>query len=540
MGRNRIVGAPYQPTVVTADVTTEYAFDLYLVDQEFGTPVAITLDPNAVHGDRVKIQDAANIAAAQGITVLASPNQTILNGYGGSLLINANGGSVTLTYDQTLGGWVPTPSCSGSAGAAPGTAAYNPSWYALTNIYWDPAGTSGGNDTNSGEEGAPVLTWAEIIRRYGSFTPIMPYGQTTIVHMLSAQPAGQDPVVFEPILSGAGSYAVIGTLTVFAAAFTSGTITQPVKAAGGTPLRVAGMPSGVTAGMWVVNQTTGGASFIDSVVGGVATMGQPYNLASITTVGNLSQPVLDNTWATGNTLVVYDVPPNINLKRFVPTGGDLTSASIGSCGWVQYISIADPSGIGASMYAHTCNAGAMNILSACVVNPRLQVDEPVGRLAQAGLYACFMNGASNIVTGGHGDIFGGSFVNGVSIYAAVYMETSLLHGTCLFYGIGILLNGQYSDGNIQVYGGNVEMNGGPIWGSFSITLEPGGVWWNATASTWQSLILTSGALKFGGATSGWTVSGGTLTPNVSITPANIDANGGVFDLKTGARFCNTS
>src|SRR5271155_1444494 len=183
MGRNRIVGAPYQPTVVTADVTTEYAFDLYLVDQEFGTPVAITLDPNAVHGDRVKIQDAANIAAAQGITVLASPNQTILNGYGGSLLINANGGSVTLTYDQTLGGWVPTPSCSGSAGAAPGTAAYNPSWYALTNIYWDPAGTSGGNDTNSGEEGAPVLTWAEIIRRYGSFTPIMPYGQTTIVHM---------------------------------------------------------------------------------------------------------------------------------------------------------------------------------------------------------------------------------------------------------------------------------------------------------------------------------------------------------------------
>ena len=107
MGRNRFVGAPYQPTVITESTTTQFTFDLYLVEATLGIPVTVTLDPYAVQGDQVAIQDIANNASAQGILILASEGQTILNGFGESISITTDGGGVQLTFDQALSAWVP-------------------------------------------------------------------------------------------------------------------------------------------------------------------------------------------------------------------------------------------------------------------------------------------------------------------------------------------------------------------------------------------------------------------------------------------------
>jgi hypothetical protein len=114
MSRNRILGSPYTQLVVTTAVTTDPEVDAYLVD---AVPLTITLDPNAFNGDQVLIQDITNAAAAHPITILASPGQTILNGFGSSIVLAVDGGGVLLTFNQEEGGWVP----QGTAGGAPGT-----------------------------------------------------------------------------------------------------------------------------------------------------------------------------------------------------------------------------------------------------------------------------------------------------------------------------------------------------------------------------------------------------------------------------------
>ncbi len=116
MSRNRILGSPYAQLVITAPVTTDPEIDAYLVD---AVPLTITLDPNAFNGDQVLVQDITNDAAANPITILASPGQTILNGHGVSIQLAVDGGSIQLTYNQEEGGWVPLGS-GGGGGATTG------------------------------------------------------------------------------------------------------------------------------------------------------------------------------------------------------------------------------------------------------------------------------------------------------------------------------------------------------------------------------------------------------------------------------------
>ena len=115
MGRNRVLGSPFQPAVITTDTTTRYNIDQYLVDAAIGSPVAVTLDPFAVQGDQVVIQDVGNNAGTQHILINASPNQTIVN-VGASISVTTNGGGVQLTYDQELSGWAATVLTLGPGG----------------------------------------------------------------------------------------------------------------------------------------------------------------------------------------------------------------------------------------------------------------------------------------------------------------------------------------------------------------------------------------------------------------------------------------
>ena len=100
-------------------------------------------------------------------------------GPSGTGVLVPNGSMVTVTCDGTN---FKIPSAAG--GAAPGTAAYNPNWYAAGNIYLDPVS---GNDTNSGlSAGAAIKTAAEMIRRFGSDSPYLSVSLT--VNQLSTRP----------------------------------------------------------------------------------------------------------------------------------------------------------------------------------------------------------------------------------------------------------------------------------------------------------------------------------------------------------------
>ena len=95
MGRNRALGSPFQTENVTSDFTTDHSVDAYLVA---AVPLVVTLDPFAVNNDQVLIQDITNSAATHPIVINASEGQTILNGFGSSMVLAVNGGGVQLTY----------------------------------------------------------------------------------------------------------------------------------------------------------------------------------------------------------------------------------------------------------------------------------------------------------------------------------------------------------------------------------------------------------------------------------------------------------
>ncbi len=105
MGRNRTLGSPFEIATITSPQTTEAHVDMYAVDAALGSPVVLTLDPNAFNGDQVVVQDVGNNAGSQAIVIQASPGQTIVNGFGASISISTDGGGVQLTFDDS--GWIP-------------------------------------------------------------------------------------------------------------------------------------------------------------------------------------------------------------------------------------------------------------------------------------------------------------------------------------------------------------------------------------------------------------------------------------------------
>jgi hypothetical protein len=142
MGRNRALGTPFEIATISTSQTTEPHIDMYAVDEDVGSPVTLTLDPNAFNGDQVVVQDVGDNAGTEAITIQVSPGQTIL-GVGASVQITTDGGGVRLTFNQELSGWalesfattasVPTPATVSGMGFAQDQPSYPIELNATTN-----------------------------------------------------------------------------------------------------------------------------------------------------------------------------------------------------------------------------------------------------------------------------------------------------------------------------------------------------------------------------------------------------------------------
>lgn len=433
-------------------------------------------------------------------------------------------------------------------GPAPGTPAYNPPWYAATTIFWDPAGTSGGSNANAGTSaGAPVLTFAEIVRRYGSNSPVFNYGQSVIVTQMTAQPAGQDPVFFEPRVTNGGQ-AILSVTPVLFGTSNITVSTAKVRGAPGTllTLTLASCPVGVVAGMLAINNTRGSQAIVDSV-GATVVMQQPLTTASVMSTAVVPAPVEDDTWASGDSVSFFSLQ-NVNLKLWRPLGCDETPGGQPSGGWVFNASIADTSGNGTAAYLFS-NASNVSVLVSCVVKPHLAASSIGGRQAELFLVGCSLPTGTAQLYAGELEIFGGGLANLTLTTSGpcLVAHDAILHGTIKSNGGSLLLEapGVYSDGTFIVVGSYVQVDG-LAWGAFNVVLDPGGKWWNNTGSTFAlKALLTSGTLKFGAVATGSKYQGaGVFVDGVALTPANIDTGGtggiGLQDPLTGARFCNTA
>jgi hypothetical protein len=412
---------------------------------------------------------------------------------------------------------------------APGTPAYNPSWYAATSgtttyVCWDPAtgsdSASPGTATSCGgcSVGSTSLsTFAEIVRRYGSNAPTLIYGNSVEVCKLSAQTAGVDPVFFYPKISGGGFAALVDTLVPFYSTdgggnYLLGTVTAASQA-GGTDMTIANMPTGTTAGMYVFDSTAGGYAWVESMSGQTGTMTQPLNASLVTTVTNPTT-ALGTAWSTGDTAVIYNIPNLTNLKAWRASGGDVVG-SAASVSWVQWTQIYDPgSAVSAQMLV---NDSVNTIYSGDYVKQRLDTSGPGGRGFSNTILGSFAN-SNWFHWSGYVEFYAG-YVSGTTEVLA----SSLVDGNATFNGTTVVASGYMSVGTSSTSGahfiGNITdqysfVLGGNAWGVAALTLNPHANVWNDTGRTWVTSLLLTGALKSGTNTTAYTPPvGGTFTNN---------------------------
>lgn len=419
---------------------------------------------------------------------------------------------------------------SGSGGAAPGTPAYNPAWYALTDIYWDP---QAGSDSNSGQIGMPLKTFAEIVRRYGSFEPVFNYGQSVTTHLLSSQSANVDPVFFVPRVSGGGSAVLTGFSGLVLGASSSGTtVTAKVRGAPGNSLQTTTF-GGLATSNLVWNSTRNGYAYVASVPG-VANLAQPLAAARFTATGT---PTLDedNSWTTGDTLQIV-TPPTCNLKQWGAQGGDFTAGGAQGTANVQFITVADSSGSGASAFPAT-SFGAASVFQACRFLGRVVVSLMGGWQTPPYFMGCDVGGIffSNSPCALWAGVARGGISSNAGIMVAGGDVINLGNISPQIGWIEIVTGLQHNGlGNSTAIGGGIFV-AGPFWGAGNYTGGPGSTLEISGAAV--SNLLLAGTLKFGANTTGTSYAAGAFTDGVNITPANIDSNVGLQDPRTGARIC---
>jgi hypothetical protein len=444
------------------------------------------------------------------------------------------------------------PATNAAASSAPGTPLYNPSWYAYTDIWLDPVN---GNDNNvggsSGAQVPAVKTVAEIVRRYGSWTPEHLSSNLTI-HQLSSQTIGVDLFVFDPIM-GANTFVwdALSYAPAVGSTFSPVSVTALSQANPGSDWILNGnLPVGATPGLLVWNKTKGSYAFVDAVAGGDATVTQPIWL----TPPPQAYPtfVEDATWASTD---VYQLlqPLGINWLRLRPTGGPINGLTppIQGVAWIQGVHFYDQTGTPGSsqMSVHPIGTGAD--LWLCSFDPFALLDGPESSDVTA--ISCFFNGGMQLTTnalmcGGCSNTSGNSET--ILVGGNVQMNT-ILHGLAT-------VSPGWENSFIEAHvlgtlvvepGATITCEPGAVfWGAGTINVRgPGAINITAGANTFTSVFKVA-TLQLDGATTGSSFNASAVdnpyTAGITITAANLATGGGggnpgLQNPRTGSRYAST-
>lgn len=220
-----------------------------------------------------------------------------------------------------------------------GTATSQASWYI------DPQNSTGlASDSNTGtSSAAPLLTYAEIVRRWGTYAPRIMAGVT--ITFLSSHVDDSDPVIWRPLCHldntltdqlatiqgtlGAAQQVATGTL---------GTVTSATN----TALQTAIMPAGSYApGMLIKNTARGSVAWLKELVAGTTWLiTQPITGVAPTYGARLAIPTEDVGWAPGDSVTVYR-PVAVNLVEFQPTPTAILP-STDDYAWLYQLTVFNP------------------------------------------------------------------------------------------------------------------------------------------------------------------------------------------------------
>lgn len=427
---------------------------------------------------------------------------------------------------------------------------------ALTQATWyvDPQNVTGlASDENSGIDAThPVLTWnGGVVARYGTATPRL--WQSTVITFLSSHTNDSDPVVFSPRLNldstvDAGVVIIQGVLGA-SQQIGTGTITV-TEAKGNTNLLTITLPSGGTysPGLFISNAARTSAAWTKSnVSGNTWTVTQPIIPIKPAYAGGGLTPHADNTWATGDTVTIYDLIA-VNLVEYAPIP-EAILPSLDDFAFLYHVKIYNPD---VTLNIETFTPGQLMDFIECVSN-RVVV-YPTGINVAASYYSntFFRMGISggehsapNLSCGP--GIYGGAL--GIDPLALGFVR---LAGGTLDLGVVIgqaftgfappsLEAGQIGEiyldtGAELVIIGNTRIDGtlAGVYGTVGIVRGPGllcvlGNGRLSYATTAIATFVNSGGLQINNLTTAFSYSGTTpvvINGGITISPTNLDATAG--------------
>ena len=439
-------------------------------------------------------------------------------------------------YTPTVpGDWSPIPANVGSALDELAARTPHPATWTQADWYVDWVL---GNDSNDGTTpGTAVKTvMGGVVNKWGTNSPELP--QTTTLHILTPQPLGAEVIFLEPILVGPFTFNIVGTKTPVAS-YVLVAVTSKNR-----PTNTqfdATFPVAVTPGELLVNTTALKDShcFVRSSAGVVSQLSQPLAPIAVGSVIVQPAPAEVDAWMAGDTVDVFDLPIlNLCVLRVTCTVSDLAQTAPGL--WLQSLHVPDPSGSpGFTEFAPVAEGGYV-VLNDVSVDAFLKT--PIQGVEQRGgggsvlttaLVQCYLNGGGS----GSAYIFGG-IVNQFAFIGSGFLD-----------GDVILDVGSTGGTDAFVFGGFVNVASALI-GLSSCSFILAGIWWglgtlNVTKTSlvqnnrgdhsWTNGLFVA-TLHINNSATGTKYVAGVFTDGVLVTPANLDAFGGLQDVINGARY----
>jgi hypothetical protein len=434
----------------------------------------------------------------------------------------------------------------------------------LTQAAWyvDPVG---GKDTNPGTLASPVKTvMGGIVPKWGTNRPNLP--QNTNITFLNSETVNQENIALDITLTdGATVFGILGAYVPHGAATTLSSVTAKNRAtATRLSVHLTAPPAGLAIGQFIHNTTKGSRATIVAIAGAVLTMSQPLTAAAI---GNVfAVPAEDDTWAATDHVQV-EIPLSINLTRLTVSAGNLDITN--KTPTLQALNFLDSSGNGNGSVTLNVECGVVqDVTSAASLESQaasyvaVNFSSFLNRNFNTGQPGVFIGGFASSEPPGVGESssFGPAFLGGFIEYLIVagfcgldfdvqVVNANISSGTIvagLYYiGAALYIGNVSNSGLATFYGGGQltidELASGEliVWGPGQITL---GLQSNINVSftTYTDSFLQTGAFALFLGNSGTSLAAaafnqvtGAITTGIEITPANIDAKGGLFWPLTG-------
>lgn len=393
-----------------------------------------------------------------------------------------------------------------------------------------------GSDSNSGlTSGSALKTFmGGLVGKWGTNAPLL--SQSVAVHFLSAQPLHAEAIALDITLLGPNSFSIIGTPSL---AYTASlNVVQSKNKSTNAQFICNGFASSSVVNQLVANTTSGKVStcFIRNVSTGSAGLTQPIATMNLGDNVFLPAPSEVDTWAHNDTVSVFDLP-GINLQNINVKCASSSDGSTNPVLWLQYLKVWDWSGAaGNQNFTPSCQSGFLNVAD-CYVQPYfvlrgvptyesnlVNCSFPGGEMDHTWIIGGINTTLGLIITSPSwidGDFVsdGGTFVTGPNVVVANMNVSNVLKG--------------HPQSTIRVvpqaYASAV------LWGVGSVDIEPMGLFWNSTGTSWPTAVKVA-TLTIDALSTATTYATGTFVDNIPITTTNIQFYGGMQNVRTGARY----